>query len=70
MFNTAQNVQKKVKSVLGIPDSIHRHGLSGQLLARVKSFYEDDHRSQMCARKKDFVTVKNSAGKKNVIRKD
>ena len=48
----------------GIPDSIHRHGLSEELLARVKSFYEEDQISQMCAGKKDFVTIKNSDGAK------
>ena len=50
---------KKRKTPM-IPDSIHRHSLSDALLARVKSFYEDDQISQMCAGKKDCVTVKNS----------
>ena len=48
----------------GIPDSIHRHGLSEELLVRVKSFYEEDQISQMYAGKKDFVTIKNSDGAK------
>ena len=45
---------KKEKGILEIPDSIQRHGLSGELLARIRSFYKDDQISQMCARKKDF----------------
>ena len=63
MVRTARNV-KKEKGILGIPDSIHRHGLSDELLARVKSFYEEDQISCMCAGKKDFVTIKNSDGTK------
>ena len=62
IVRTARNVKKK--ATLGIPDSIHRHGLSEELLARVKSFYEEDQISQMCAGKKDFVTIKNSDGAK------
>ena len=62
MVRTARNVKKK--AMPGIPDSIHRHGLSEELLARVKSFYEEDQISQMCAGKKDFVTIKNSDGAK------
>ena len=57
MVRTARNV-KKEKGILGIPDSIHRHGLSDELLARVKSFYEEDQISHMCAEKKDFVIIK------------
>ena len=38
-------MSKKVKGVLGIPDSIYRHDLSGELLVRVKSLYEDDQKS-------------------------
>ena len=60
---TARNV-KKEKSILGIPDSIHGHGLSDELLAGVKSFYEEDQISCMCAGKKHFVTIKNSDGTK------
>ena len=63
MVRTARNVTKE-KGILEIPDSIHRHGLSDQLLGRVKSFYEEDQISQMCAGKKDFVTIKSSHGKK------
>ena len=63
MVRTARNV-KKEKGILGIPDSIHRHGLSDELLARVKSFYEEDQISQMCAGKKDFVNIKSSHGTK------
>ena len=63
MVRTARNV-KKEKGMLGISDSIHRHALSDELLARVKSFYEDDQISHMCAGKKNFVTVKNSDGTK------
>ena len=40
MVRTARNV-KKEKGILGIPDSIYRHGQSDELLARIKSFYED-----------------------------
>ena len=39
MVRTARNAAKE-KGILGIPDSIHRHGLSDDLLTRVKSFYE------------------------------
>ena len=63
MVRTARNVTKE-KGILGMPDSIHRHGLSDELLARVKSFYEEDQISHMCAGKKDFVTIKNSDGTK------
>ena len=59
MFKTARNA-KEEKNIPMIPDSIHGHSLSDALLARVKSFYEDDQISQMCAGKKDCVTVKNS----------
>ena len=59
MVRTARNI-KKEKGILGIPDSIHRHGLSDELLARVKSFYEEDQISWMCAGKKDCLTIKNS----------
>ena len=62
MVRTARNVTTE-KGILEIPDSIHRHGLSDELLARVKSFYEEDQISQMCAGKKDFVTIKSSHGK-------
>ena len=58
----ARSVKKQ--GILGIPDSMYRHGLSDELLARVKSFYEDEQISQMCAWKKVFVTVKNSDGTK------
>ena len=68
MVRTARNV-KKEKGILGIPDSIHRHGLSDELLARVKSFYEEDQISCMCAGKKDFVTIKNSDGTKECHQK-
>ena len=40
--------------------SVHRHALTDELLARVNPFYEDDQISQMYARKRDIVTVKNS----------
>ena len=63
MVRTARNLTKE-KGILGIPDSIHRHGLSDELLARVKSFYEEDQISQICAGKKDFVTIKSSHGTK------
>ena len=63
MVRTERNV-KKEKGIRRIPDSVHRHALSDELLARLKSFYEDDQISQMCATKKDFVTVKNSAATK------
>ena len=63
MVRTARNV-KKEKCILGIPDSIHRHGLSDELLARVKLFYEEDQISWMCAGKKHFVTIKTSDGTK------
>ena len=53
MVRTARNVKKR-KGTLGIPDSIHRHGISHQLLAIVKSFYEDEQISQMRAEKKGF----------------
>ena len=53
MVRTARNVTKE-KGILGIPDSIHRHDLSDKLLARVRSFYEEDQISQMCAGKKDY----------------
>ena len=49
-----QEMSKKRKGTLGIPDSIHRHGISHQLLAIVKSFYEDEQISQMRAEKKGF----------------
>ena len=59
-FNvTEYMVRTEEKGVLGIPDSIHRYDLSDELLGRVKSFYEDDQISQMCAGEKDFETVKN-----------
>ena len=61
MVRTARNVKK---GILGIPDLIHRHRLSDELLARVKSFYEEDQISCMCAGKKNFVTIKNSDGTK------
>ena len=61
MVRTARNV-KKEKGILEIPDSIHRYGLSDELLARVKSFYEEDQISCMCPRKNNFVTIKNSDG--------
>ena len=62
MVRAARNVIKE-KGILGIPDSIHTNGLSDELLVRVKSFYEDQV-SQMCAGKKDFVTIKSSHGTK------
>ena len=63
MVRTARNLTKE-KGILGIPDSIHRHVLSDELLARVKSFYEEDQIRPMCAGKKDFVTIKSSHGTK------
>ena len=63
MVRTARNV-KKEKSMVGIPDSIDRHGLSDEILARVKSFCEDDQIRGICAGEKDFLTVKNSDGTK------
>ena len=63
MVRTARNV-KKGKGILGIPDSIDRHGLSDEILARVKSFCEDDQIRGICAGEKDFLTVKNSDGTK------
>ena len=51
MVRNVRNV-KKENDILGIPDSIHRHSLSGELLARVKSFYEDDQISQISAGKR------------------
>ena len=68
LVRTARNV-KKEKDLLGIPYSIRRHALSDELLARVKSFYEDYQKSQKCAGKKDFVTVKNSDGTKECHQK-
>ena len=68
MVRTARNV-KKEKGILGIPDSIYRHGQSDELLARVKSFYEEDQISCMCVGKKDFVTIKNSDGTRKQHRK-
>ena len=61
IVRTARNV-KKEKGILGIPDSIYRHGQSDELLARVKLFYEEDQISRICVGKKDFVTIKNSNG--------
>ena len=63
MVRTARNI-KKGKGILGIPDSIDRHGLSDEILARVKSFCEDDQIRGICAGEKDFLTVKNSDGTK------
>ena len=63
-------MSKKEKGILGIPDSIHRYGLSDELLARVKSFYEDNRINQICAGKKDFVTVKNSDVCKRTLSKN
>ena len=40
------------------------HSLSDELLATVKSFYEEDQISHICAEKKDFGTIKNSDGTK------
>ena len=57
-------MSKKEKGKLGIPDSIHKYGLSDELLARVKSFYEEDQISCMCAGKNDFETIENSDGTK------
>ena len=53
MVRTAINF-KKEKGILEIPDSIQRHGLSDELLARIRSFYKDDQISQMFARKNNF----------------
>ena len=63
MVRAARNDTKE-KGILGIPDSIHTNGLSDELLVRVKSFYEEDQISQMCAGKKDFVNIKSSHGTK------
>ena len=68
MVRTARNVTKE-KGILGIPDSIHRHGLSDELFARVKSFHEEDQISWMCAGKRDFVTIKSSHGTKESSKK-
>ena len=69
MVRTARNV-KIEKGILGITDLSHSHGMSDELLARVKPFYKDDEISQICARKKDFLSVKNSDGTKECHQKD
>ena len=62
MVRTARNV-KREKVILEIPDSIHRQGLSGELLAGGNSFYEDDQISQ-CVKGKRILWLKNSDGTK------
>ena len=69
MVRNVRNV-KKENDILGIPDSIHRHSLSDELLARVKSFYEDDQISQISAGKRILWLSKTLLVQKNIIKKD
>ena len=68
MVNKARKL-KKAKGILPDISPIKARKLSEESKTKVIDFYNDDEVSRMCPGKKDFVSVKNSEGKRVHVQK-
>jgi hypothetical protein len=68
MVNKARKL-KKAKGILPDVSPVKARKLSEESKAKVIDFYNDDEVSRMCPGKKDFVSVKNSEGKRIHVQK-